>query len=112
MMIALQTALILPVLGGSIFSLLTLWAAGRFFVRPFKPIAFTPPVTILKPIYGLDKGLEDNLRSFCVQDYPELQIVISVQRTDDPALPTLRKLEAEFPQRVTLVVKPSEPVVN
>ncbi len=112
MIAAFQTLLLLPVVGGSVFSLLTLWAARRFFRRPFAPNGFSPPVTILKPIYGLDKGLEDNLRSFCVQDYPELQIVMSVQRTDDPALPILRKLEGEYPDRVTLVIKPSEPVVN
>ncbi len=109
----IQLLLLIPVIGGSVFSLLCLWAARRFFLRPFSTqVNFTPPVTILKPIYGLDKGLEENLRSFCVQDYPDLQVVISVQRTDDPALPIIHKLAAEFPDRVTVVIKPSEPVVN
>ncbi|TAK99258.1 MAG: glycosyltransferase [Rhodospirillaceae bacterium] len=107
-----QDLLLVPVAGGCVFSLLSLWAARRIMARPSGGSDFTPPVTVLKPIYGLDKGLEANLRSFCVQDYPGLQIVVSVQRTDDPALPIVRKLAAEFPERVTLVVKPSEPVVN
>jgi len=108
----LQIILLVPVLGGCVFSLLTVWAARKVITNPPAYPAYTPPVTILKPIYGFDKGLEANLRSFCVQDYPDLQIVVCVQRPDDPALPTVRKLAAEYPARLTLVVKPSEPVVN
>jgi ceramide glucosyltransferase len=95
-----------------VFSFLTLWAVRRVLRQRDAGESYTPPVTVLKPIYGLDKGLEANLRSFCEQDYPELQIVASVQRTTDPALPLLQKLAAEFPNRMTVVVKPSEPVVN
>ena len=61
---------------------------------------------------GLDKGLEESLEALLSQDYSDYQIVLAVQRTDDPALPLLRRLAAEHPARVTLVVKPSEPVIN
>lgn len=108
----LQGVLLVPVVGGGIFCLLCVWATARFMKRPISMGAFQPPVTVLKPIYGHDKGLEENLLSLCRQDYPNFQIVMSVQREDDPALPVLRKLEADFPDRVTLVVKTSEPVVN
>ncbi len=108
----LQIVLLLPVVGGSIYGVLCIWAAARFFARPRAAETFKPPITVLKPIYGLDKGLEENLLSLCRQDYPDYQIVMAVQRTDDPALPLLRRLAAEFPARVTLVIKPSEPVVN
>lgn len=108
----LQGLLLLPVVGGSVFCLLCVWAVARFMKRPAAPTPFQPPVTVLKPIYGLDKGLEENLLSMCRQDYSDFQVVMSVQREDDPALPLLRRLAAEFPNRVTLVVKSSEPVVN
>lgn len=108
----LQYALLLPVLGGSIFSVLCVWAAARFFARAKVVNSYRPPVTVLKPIYGFDKGLEDNLLSLIRQDYPDFQVVLSVQRADDPALPLLRRLAGEYPARVTLLVKPSEPVVN
>ncbi len=108
----LQLILLLPVLGGSIYGVLCVWAAARFFVRPHAGGEYRPPITVLKPLYGLDKGLEENLLSLCRQDYPDFQIVMAVQRTDDPALPLLRRLAAEYPSRVTLVIKPSEPVVN
>jgi ceramide glucosyltransferase len=72
-----------------------------------------PPVTMLKPIYGLERNLERNLRSALSQDYPDYQVVMSVQRLDDPALPLLRRLEQEYgPERATVVAVQSEPVVN
>ncbi len=107
-----QIVLLIPVAGGTAFCLLCVWAAARFMARPQPAGNYMPPITVLKPVYGLDKGLEANLLSLCRQDYPDYQIVIGVQRAADPALPLLRRLEKEFPDRITLVVKPSEPVVN
>ncbi len=69
------------------------------------PGAFQPPVTILKPVCGLDEGLLENLRSFCRQDYPAYQIVFGVHDTDDPAVPLVRQLIRENPDvDITLVV--------
>jgi ceramide glucosyltransferase len=70
-------------------------------------------VTILKPIYGIEKNLEANLRSACTQDYPDYQVVLSAQRLDEPALPLMRRIAREFgPERVSVAVEQSEPVVN
>jgi ceramide glucosyltransferase len=64
-----------------------------------------PPVTILKPVCGLEKNLAENLRTACEQDYPTYQVVYSAQRQDDPAIDVLRELEREFgPERVSVVV--------
>src|SRR2546428_11145049 len=61
-----------------------------------------PPVTILKPVHGLEKDLDKNLRSACLQDYPTYQVVFAVQDEKDPAIPLLRDLEREFsPQRMS-----------
>ncbi len=108
----IQILLLIPVAGGTVFCLLCVWAAARFMAAPVRASGYKPPVTVLKPVYGLDKGLEENLLSLCRQDYPDYQIVIGVQRTTDPALPLLQRLAQEYPDRITLVVKPSEPVVN
>jgi len=112
----LQAGLLVPTVVGSAYSVLTLLAVFHFIRRrgaPRTPPGGWPPVSILKPIHGLEKDLERNLRSACTLDYPEYQVVFSVQRLDDPALPLLRKLEAEFgPERVTVAVRDSEPVIN
>lgn len=110
----LQGLALIPVAGGSLFSVFCVVAAWRVG-RPGRGGAaapFTPPLSILKPVYGIDRDLERNLRSFCTQDYPDYQVVLSLQRADDPALPVLQRIERDYPGRVTLVVRESTPVLN
>ncbi len=57
---------------------------------------FQPPVTLLKPIYGLDAELIKNLRSFCQQDYPNFQIIFGLHNNNDLALPIVKKIIKEF----------------
>jgi ceramide glucosyltransferase len=57
----------------------------------------TPPVTIFKPLKGLDEELEQNLRSFFQLDYPVYQLVFGVADSNDPAMEVVRRLQAEFP---------------
>ncbi len=101
---------LVPTIGGSLYAVLSFLAVVRLRTRRVPPLkaAFSalPPVTILKPIHGLEKNLEENLRSTCVQDYPEFQVVFSVQEMDDPAIPLLRSIQEEFGQeRVTVAIE-------
>ena len=75
--------------------------AAVFWVtrRPRKLPDFTPPVTIFKPLKGVDEGLEENLRSFFRLDYPTYQLLFCVADADDPAIGVVRRLLAEFPAR-------------
>jgi len=111
----IEALLLVPVVGGSLFYMATQVTASLFFRSEQGQATNTnqPPVTMLKPIYGLERNLERNLRSALSQDYPDYQVVMSVQRLDDPALPLLRRLEQEYgPERASMVAVQSEPVVN
>lgn len=64
-----------------------------------------PGVTVLKPLKGLDVDLYDNLSSFCLQDYPQVQIVFGVADPRDPAIGVVRRLQARYPRvRIDLVI--------
>jgi ceramide glucosyltransferase len=75
-------------------------AAWRFFRRERArglPI-YTPPVSLLKPVRGVDFGSYENFASFCRQDYPDYEILFAMNDDADPAVPLIRRLMEEFPQ--------------
>jgi ceramide glucosyltransferase len=83
---------------------LTLWQwfeAVRFPLhRPPPRSGFAPPLTLLKPLKGADPATEDCLRSWLAQDYPgPLQILFGVADADDPVVPVVQRLLAEFTDR-------------
>lgn len=83
-----------------IYCLIALYSAWRFFRRPrVTPGGFTPPVSVLKPVRGLDPDAYENFASFCRQDYPDYEILFCVGSEDDALVPILEKLKADFPQR-------------
>lgn len=55
------------------------------------------PVTILKPLKGIDPDLETNLESFFRLDYPKFEILFSVADHNDPVIPVVEKLMAQYP---------------
>ena len=82
-------------------------ALGAWPAREPSPESL-PPISILKPLYREGPRLYDCLRSFCAQNYPDYEIVFGVQDAQDPAIAVVRRLQAEFPQRVlTLVINPA-----
>lgn len=84
-----------------IYYCLAIYGAWRYFRQSERATdaSFTPPVSILKPIRGLDLDAEENLASFCRLDYPEYEIVFCVDPDDEPVLAVLEKLARDFPQR-------------
>jgi len=86
------------------YVLIAIWRVRAFGHRKQAVSGFRPPVTVLKPICGLDSNLYDNLRSFCLQDYPEWQIVFGVRDAADPAIPMIEKLIREFPDNDMFLV--------
>jgi ceramide glucosyltransferase len=94
-----------------VYYALVVFAAWRFFsrARATKHPDFTPPVSILKPVRGLDFGSQENYASFCRQDYPEYEILFAVNDENDPAVGLVRKFIAEYPQiKIRLLVGAEE----
>jgi ceramide glucosyltransferase len=82
------------------FALVSIAAAYKFFRLRRSPAPFAdswPPVTILKPLKGVDRELYDSLRSFCLLDYPSVQLLFTLASPDDPALGVISRLRGEFP---------------
>ena len=83
-----------------IYYLISIYSSWRYFRQPVsvRDAAFTPPVSILKPIRGLDPDARENLASFCRLDYPEYEMVFCVDPDDDAVLGVLAQLTTDFPQ--------------
>lgn len=88
-----------------IYYLLAIYSSRRFFSqREIETRSFTPPLSILKPVRGLDPDAYKNFASFCDQDYPEYEIVFCLGAEDDPAVPIIDSLRRNFPhQRIRVL---------
>jgi len=65
---------------------------------------FTPRVSVLKPVHGIDFGSEENFRSFCTQNYPNYEVLFAVNDELDAAVPVIRRLVEEFPEHKIRIV--------
>ncbi|MCX5793945.1 MAG: bacteriohopanetetrol glucosamine biosynthesis glycosyltransferase HpnI [Elusimicrobia bacterium] len=81
----------------AVFALATVPAAALILRRRRALPGDPPPVTILKPLKGADRGLYENLVSFCDQDYPRFQLLFAVASPDDPALAVVSRLRRDRP---------------
>jgi ceramide glucosyltransferase len=72
--------------------------------RPPSDSNFLPPVSILKPLKGLDPESWESFRSHAEQDYPEFELIFGVSDASDPACEVVRKLQAAFPGRAIKLV--------
>ena len=104
--------LVLLLAGSWVYCVLTRIAARRYLAISPAPPATLPPISVLKPLCGQDDRLEENLRSFFTQDYPDYEILFAVDALADPAVAVVDKVRREFPQgpRVHLV-ETGEPIV-
>jgi len=96
-------------LGGLAYYLLGLWGAASYLrqrrlasVNAFQTL---PPVSILKPLKGVDPEIYESFRSHCLQNYPKYELIFGVSDPEDPAVELVHRLKKEFPDRaIELVV--------
>lgn len=96
-------------LAGMGYYLLALWSVRSFYRESRMPLPdFQPPVSILKPVKGLDPEMYASFVSHCVQDYGgPYELLFGVSSEDDPAVVAVERLREEFPAcAIRLVVCP------
>ena len=96
-----RLALVLLAIAPLAYYVVAIFAALRFFLRERgrKLPAFAPPVSLLKPVRGVDFASYENFRSFCVLDYPDYEILFCVNEMSDPAVPLIERLQRKYPER-------------
>ncbi|MGC2828391.1 MAG: glycosyltransferase [Candidatus Acidiferrum sp.] len=90
-----------------IYYFLALYSSWRFFrltKKSQQPLDYTPPVSNLKPIRGLDAEAYENFASYCRQDYPDYELLFGIGDGDEAVLEVLEKLKRDFPERRIRVV--------
>jgi ceramide glucosyltransferase len=100
--------ILLPAAGPLVYYCLALYSGWVYFraLRKKLPLStsFAPPVSILKPVRGVDRDAYENFVSFCRLDYPEYEVLFAVADAKDPVIPLFEKLRREFPQRAIRVI--------
>jgi len=107
--IIFQIVAVLGIVSSSLYYLLCLWSASKFLrereadtVLSTQPL---PPISILKPLKGIDPEIYESFRTHCQLDYPEYEVIFGVSDPDDAAVESVKALQREFPdRRIQLVV--------
>jgi ceramide glucosyltransferase len=100
--------LIILIVAGWAFWLIA-WMLTRSFFResPHQSGSYQPPVTILKPVRGVDDHAYHNFETFCQQDYPEYEILFGVDDANDPVVPIITRLQRDYPERSIRLIQTS-----
>src|SRR5271163_320650 len=114
----IQVVAICGCVSSCVYYFLCLWSAAGFLRertvsdrKPGEIPGATPtllPISILKPLKGVDPEIYESFRSHCLQDYPEYEIIFGVSDPGDPAVASVERLQREFPERAIRLVHCSE----
>jgi ceramide glucosyltransferase len=88
-----------------VYYFLVIYSSSKFFQQAARaPVAecndeFTPPISNLKPVKGLDPDAYENFASLCRQNYPEYELIFCTTDHTDPSVPVIERLRRDFPGR-------------
>jgi ceramide glucosyltransferase len=105
----LVVPLLALVAGALVYCVLTVVAAVRYRAVRAAPSRADAPISVLKPLAGIDDGLEDNLRTFFEQKYPQFEILFAVRSANDPAIPMVERLRSLYPAIPSSLIITGEP---
>jgi ceramide glucosyltransferase len=99
----LRLAVLVLAAGPLAYYLLALYCTLEYFEAlrrlPARDDSFGPPVSILKPVRGVDPGAYENFASYCRLGYPEYELVFAMADPHDPVIPVIEKLQRDFPRQ-------------
>jgi len=111
----IQSILILLLLCAGGYHLFSLYCVWGFFRKGENEGALPEhiPVSIVKPLKGVDPGFGANLRTFCDQDYPEYEVLLGFSDPADDAIPRVNRMVASLADcNVRMVISTGRPGVN
>ncbi len=106
---------IVGTLSSGVFLVLAILGAAKFHrdarrqKEDAERLASLPPVSLLKPVHGLEARLQENMESFFRLDYPEYEILFAADTEDNTALSVVRDVCARYPQIRTRVIVTGRP---
>jgi ceramide glucosyltransferase len=89
---------VIGTISSTIFLILSLLGAAKFHREArnqrlaTEKLTSLPPVSILKPVHGLEARLKENIESFFKQDYPDYETLFAADSEDDAALGVVREI--------------------
>lgn len=100
-----------------IYYFLAIYSSTKFFWQSKHKIEeqldFTPPISNLKPVRGLDPDAYENFASLCGQNYPEYELLFCTTDASDPAVPVIQRLIRDFPgQKIRLLFSAGVNAIN
>jgi len=99
----LRLAVLVLAAGPLVYYLLSLYCTIEYFLSlrglPPRDDSFAPPISILKPVRGVDSEAYENFASYCRLDYPQYELVFAMADPHDPVIPVIEKLQRDFPDR-------------
>ena len=95
--------------GSLVYCVLILFAARSYLAQNAGESAARTGISVLKPLSGVDEGLEQNLRSFFEQTHGEFEILFAVREPDDPAVQLVETLRQQYPLVSSQLIVTGEP---
>jgi ceramide glucosyltransferase len=112
-LLVLQLAIGIIIIGGMVYYFIAIIAG--VYLNKRKTNNFQPqniPISILKPLKGVEDGLESYLESFYTLDYPKYELIFAVHSEDDPAIKIVETLSAKYPNTLARLIIAKNPSYN